>query len=503
MIEKSDLKQLQSRGISQETVEWQLHQFKQGFPYANVQRPATVSNGILALRSGDESQYVALYQQKIQDGVKPAKFVPASGAATRMFKDLFTFLAGSEDERSEWIHKEPYKTFFSDIEKFPFYQELMNLIPEENRADPQQIIHYLLNPMGLNYGLKPKGVLLFHSCHNSIRTAAMEHLYEGLRYACDCHGEIAIHFTVSPEHQSLFESSLQNFIATLEIQHGIKFNITYSFQKPSTDTIAVDRANKPFRTETGELVFRPAGHGALIENLNELEQDLVFIKNIDNVMIDDSLPTTVHYKKVLAGFALSVQSEIFDLLTQLDGLAPNALENAARYLSESLGHIFPAGFHSMEGQMKRDYLHHQLNRPIRVCGMVKNSGEPGGGPFWVEDSTGNCSLQIVESAQIDLLNTDKQSIVNQCTHFNPVDLVCCTKGYRGEKFDLTGFVDPQTGFISEKSMNGRPLRALELPGLWNGAMAGWLTYFIEVPAETFNPVKTVMDLLRPSHQPLL
>lgn len=501
MFEKSDLKQLQARGISLDTVERQISQFQQGFPYSDVEKPATLGDGILALNSSEEAQFVNLYEQMTSQGIKSAKFVPASGAATRMFKDLFHFLSGSADDQATWSQEEPYRTFFNELAKFPFYQALLQVVPDGVKASNKQLVRYLLDASGLGYGLKPKGVLLFHGYPDSVRTAAMEHLFEGLHYVCDQNHTIDLHYTVSPEHQTLFESSLQDFTAKLEKQFHVKFNITYSFQKPSTDTIAVDRTNNPIRNETGDLVFRPAGHGALIENLNELHYDLVFIKNIDNVVIDGQLPTTVQYKKVLAGVALSTQAEVFEILQQLDRAEPGAIERATGFLSGSLKQVLPNGFLAMDNQAKTAYLHQQLNRPIRVCGMVKNSGEPGGGPFWVKDAQGNRSLQIVEMAQIDLSDPVKQSIVKKSTHFNPVDLVCCTKDYKGNKFDLTNFVDPQTGFISEKSINGRPLKALELPGLWNGAMAGWLTYFIEVPAETFNPVKTVMDLLRPSHQP--
>lgn len=503
MFGKSDLNQLQSRGISTEMVEKQIYQFQQGFPFSDIQQPAEPGNGIIALNNKEEARYVEHFEKSIAHGAEVAKFVPASGAATRMFKDLYSFLAANAAEQATLKEREPYKTFFSHLSRFPFYLDLMQAIPEPDKKDNHQIINYLLNSEGLGYGAKPKGVLKFHAYGDSIRTAAMEHLCEGLQYACGNNRDIAIHFTVSPEHQSLFESSLKEFAAKLEKVNSVKFNITYSNQKPSTDTIAVDMENNPIRNEKNELVFRPAGHGALIENLNDLKKDVVFIKNIDNVLTDNLLPTTVHYKKVLAGFALSVQNEIFDLLNQLDRDEAGAVEKAATFLSASLKHVFLPTYGSMTHQAKVEYLHNRLNRPIRVCGMVKNEGEPGGGPFWVKSASGDRSLQIVEMAQINLKDPDKKEIAGRSTHFNPVDLVCCTKDYKGNKFNLTAFVDSQTGFISEKSINGRPLKALELPGLWNGAMAGWLTYFIEVPAETFNPVKTVMDLLRPSHQPVV
>ncbi len=503
MIEKADLNQLQSRGISVEIVEKQIQHFRQGFPYSDIQYAAELGDGIIALNSKEEAKYVDHFEKSITKGTAIAKFVPASGAATRMFKELFSFLSSTDDEQIRLSEKEPYKTFFNHLSKFPFFDELMHRLPKEEKSNHAQIVNYLLNPIGLGYGSKPKGILSFHAYGQAVRTAAMEHLFEGLQYARGNNNLVEIHFTVSPEHQILFESTLTKFTNQLENDFKVRFNITYSCQKPSTDTIAVDMANNPIKNETGELIFRPAGHGALIENLNELDQDVIFIKNIDNVMTDNLLPTTVHYKKVLSGFALSIQNEIFDLLKNLDRGTTNAIEQAATFLTASLKHIFPKHYHTMSHQEKIEYMHHQLNRPIRVCGMVKNEGEPGGGPFWVKNSSGNCTLQIVEMAQIDLQNPQKKEIVSRSTHFNPVDLVCCTKDYKGNKFNLTNFVDHQTGFISEKSINGRPLKALELPGLWNGAMAGWLTYFIEVPAETFNPVKTVMDLLRPSHQPVI
>ncbi len=499
MFKQSDLEQLKSKGIAEDSVKRQLKQFVDGFPFADITRPATNGDGITVLNDKEQEQFLSIYGESVKNGLRTVKFVPASGAATRMFKDLFNFVEADPQKQNELAGKEPFKTFFTDLKRFAFYPELAGAV-QPNIDNKGKVVGTLLGKDGLGYGNKPKGVLAFHSYGSVVRTASMEHLLEGVRYSADRDKNVNIHFTCSPEHLQLFRDSVKDYTVALEKEFGVKFNITYSFQKPSTDTIAVDLSNNPFRNDDGSLVFRPAGHGALIENLNDLDADLVFIKNIDNVASEHLLDTTVRYKKLLAGFAIKIQNEVFELLNGLDSGNVQWLERAKAYVVGNLHLALPSGFDGWDNNRKSSLLHSLLNRPVRVCGMVKNEGEPGGGPFWVRDADGNMSLQVVESAQVDLGNPVKKDILNQSTHFNPVDLVCCPKDYRGRKFDLLSYVDRQTGFISEKSIGGRPLKALELPGLWNGAMAHWLTFFVEVPAASFNPVKTVMDLLRPAHQ---
>lgn len=498
MFTQSDLQQFESKGISEKQVNRQLQQFANGFPFSDIDRPATIGDGIVKVGDNDLEGYISNYEANVAKGLVTVKFVPASGAATRMFKELFNFADADAQTQQSLSEKEPYKTFFGSLSSFAFYPHLASISGADN--DKSKLVGLLLNKEGLGYGSKPKGVLAFHRYGNSVRTASMEHLLEGVLYSAGKDKTVNIHFTCSPEHLQLFKDSVNDFSKELEKKHGMRFNITYSFQKPSTDTVAVDLSNNPFRNSDGKLVFRPAGHGALIENLNDLDADLVFIKNIDNVASEHLADTTVRYKKLLAGFALSVQNEVFGILKGLDSGNATSIAEAERFATTNLGLLLPDGFSNWDSQRRIEFLHQSLNRPVRVCGMVKNEGEPGGGPFWVRDSKGNCTLQVVESAQIDLKDPAKKQIFSESTHFNPVDLVCCPKDYKGKKFDLNAFVDHQTGFISEKSLDGRPLKALELPGLWNGAMAQWITFFVEVPAATFNPVKTVMDLLRPAHQ---
>lgn len=499
MLTDSDIIDLKNKGIEPSVVEKQLNQFVNGFPFANIDRPATLGDGITILSDDDRKAYVKLYETALAGGLVPSKFVPASGAATRMFKDMFAFLDCPAQDVEKNSEVEPYKSFFANLSKFAFYNQLTSILPKD--ASKVDVVAGMLSAGGLNYGAKPKGVLSFHAYGDKVFTASMEHLVEAIQYSTSNSKKVNLHFTVSPEHLDLFENSVKDFAQELSKEHDVRFNITYSFQKPSTDTIAVDISNKPFRSDDGKLVFRPAGHGALIENLNELESDLIFIKNIDNVASQHLLADTVDNKKLLAGYALAVQEKVFKLLNDLNGGKEEAIINATKFVVDELKLKLPNNFDVMANSEKSKFLFDILNRPVRVCGMVRNEGEPGGGPFWVKDASGSSSLQVVESAQIDMNNVDQKRLFAGSTHFNPVDLVCCTKDYKGNKFDLTAFVDQQTGFISEKSMGGRPLKALELPGLWNGAMAGWITKFVEVPASTFNPVKTVMDLLRPAHQP--
>lgn len=486
-----DLTQIQQRGSQIADIETQISYFQQGFPFLTVQAAATIGNGIIQL---EESAMHALVESFDREAGKKKllKFVPASGAASRMFKSLFAAL--EEGKRDASVEQ-----YLTQIEKFAFYPSLKALqIGEGDLA----MIQALLSEDGLNYGQMPKGLLEFHAYPENVRTAVEEHLVEGALYAASG-GKVRLHFTVSPEHKKKFKSLIQRVLPAYEAYFQVKYQISFSEQKPSTDTIAVDEHNAPFRVSGDKLLFRPAGHGALLENLHEQDADVVFIKNIDNVVPDHLKETTILYKKALAGLLLNTQKQLFKFAKRLDKseVTTYTVQQVARFLKNDLGILPPKGFRTWSVEQKLAYVRQKVNRPLRVCGMVKNVGEPGGGPFWAKNSDGTVSLQIVESAQINLKNARQKQIFQEASHFNPVDLICAPKNHKKEKFDLLSFRDPQTGFITEKSQSGRALKAQELPGLWNGSMSDWNTLFVEVPLITFNPVKTVNDLLRPEHQP--
>jgi len=505
MLSESDFLQLKAKGISVEQIEEQLACFKKGFPYLAIQASASVEKGIRLIPENEQSIYLDTWINYLKGDKTIVKFVPASGAASRMFKDLFEYF-DSEDTALET----PFlKTFFDNIHRFAFYDQLQTAcVKNENQSidelmtsgEYKKIIKQLLFIHGLNYGTLPKGLLLFHRYPEGARTAMEEHLVEGALYACNTTNQVHIHFTVSPEHHELFSQTAAAKVKEYERLLGVNYHIGFSGQKPSTDTIAADSENHPFR-DNGKLAFRPGGHGALIENLNDISADVIFIKNIDNVVPDSFKPLTVHYKQLLAGVLIHYQRKIYEYLHRIDsGKYEHAeLVEMVYFLQNELCIKNP------ETKMLEDaelalYIKSKLNRPLRVCGMVRNQGEPGGGPFLAFNPDGTISLQILEGSQIDLKNPAMKQLYEQGTHFNPVDLVCALKNYKGEKFDLTRYIDKNTGFISLKSKNGKELKALELPGLWNGSMSDWNTVFVEVPIETFNPVKTVNDLLRPEHQ---
>ena len=446
-----DLEQLQARGISVEKAEAQLECFRDGFPQLDIVAPASTKKGILAPKRAEQEAYIAAWEQYLKEGHKILKFVPASGAASRMFKNLFQYL------------EDGIETPF--IQDFLAHKDCFAFGPALAGKEGQAAVSYLLNDM--HYGELPKGLLLFHKYRDGARTPALEHLVEGALYCAEPakDGEkptVYLHFTVSHDHLPLFRQHIADNLKKFEDKYKVKYDVTFSEQLPSTDTIAANPDGTPFRTKDGKLLFRPGGHGALIENLNQQDADIVFIKNIDNVVPDRLKKDTIRYKQILAGVLVTEQKRVFEALKD-----PNL---------------------SDEERAK-------LNRPIRVCGVVKNTGEPGGGPFLVREADGSISCQILESTQIS-----DPELMKQSTHFNPVDLVCAIRDYEGKPFDLPKYVDPQTGFISNKSKDGKELLALELPGLWNGAMSRWNTIFVEVPVSTFNPVKTVNDLLREQHQ---
>lgn len=471
----TDIEQIKNHGLTVDAVMAQLADFARGFPYTNISRPATVGDGIAELSDADIAQYTEIYTAA-QATKKIVKFVPASGAATRMFRDLFEFLnTGTMNDMTRRV--------LDNLDKFAFWDDLKQFLPD-NASDHDKIACILTNA-GLNYGNLPKGLIAFHKYDTYSRTALEEHLVEGAQYAA-ANGTVHIHFTVSPEHLAGFHALLARAVPEYSARYGVKYDITMSNQSTSTDTIAVNPDNTPFRTDDGRLLFRPAGHGALIENLNNIDADIVFIKNIDNVTTDELRADTIKYKHVLAGLLLSLQARAFEYLNNFVAYDLNEIRTFIKNdLCVRTSDDAPA-----------EMLRQILNRPIRVCGMIKNIGAPGGGPFWVRDEHGTESLQIVESSQIA---PDARDIMNASSHFNPVDLVCGVRDAHGKPFDLTAFVDHKAGFISEKSYGGHALRAMERPGLWNGAMAHWNTVFVAVPASTFTPVKVVTDLLSSSH----
>ena len=498
-LSEKDLKQIAQRGITPEQIETQLHQFETGFPFLRLEAAAAVGNGIVAPTEEERKKYVAAWQAYKAQGRRVVKFVPASGAASRMFKNMFAFVDAPYDVPTTDFEKK----YFQDIEKFAFYDAL-DAVCQKNlgkniktllaEGQYKAVAAQMLKPEGLNYGQLPKGMLLFHKYAEGARTPMEEHLVEGALYAAS-KGEAHVHFTVSHEHMDFFKAKVAEKADGFAKKYDVKYDITFSEQKPSTDTIAANPDNTPFREADGSLLFRPGGHGALIENLNEIDADVIFIKNIDNVVPDRLKPETVEWKQVIAGVLVSLQQQAFDYLRLLDqGASEAQLQEIAQFVEKCLC------TNPKQHKVDANYLRSKLCRPMRVCGVVKNVGEPGGGPFLTYNQDGTVSLQILESSQIDTKNEEYMKMFTQGTHFNPVDLVCAVKDYQGKPFNLPDFVDKTTGFISSKSKGGKELKALELPGLWNGAMSNWSTVFVEVPLGTFNPVKTVNDLLREQHQ---
>ncbi len=499
MLSEKDLKQIALRGITEKQIETQLKEFETGFPFLKLEAAAAVGNGIIAPNEGERKQYVKAWEDYKAAGKRIVKFVPASGAASRMFKNMFAFVDADYSVPTTDFEKK----YFDEIEKFAFY-EALDAVCQKNEGkgikalmaegNYKAVAANMLRPEGLNYGQLPKGMLLFHKYPEGARTPMEEHLVEGALYAAS-NGEAHVHFTVSHDHLEFFKAKVAEKADGFAKKYGIKYDISFSEQKPSTDTVAANPDNTPFREADGSLLFRPGGHGALIENLNEIEADVIFIKNIDNVVPDRLKPETVEWKQVIAGVLVSLQKQAFEYLKVLDGNPTDAqISEIAQFVEKNLC-TNPKG-----QKVDAAYLRKKLNRPMRVCGVVKNVGEPGGGPFLTYNQDGTVSLQILESSQIDTNNAEYMKMFTQGTHFNPVDLVCAVKDYQGKPFNLPDFVDKTTGFISSKSKGGKELKALELPGLWNGAMSDWSTIFVEVPLGTFNPVKTVNDLLREQHQ---
>lgn len=511
-LSENDIKQIEAHGLSVDEVQTQYMNFITGFPYVQLSEAATIGNGILRLNDKEKEDAIRYYKQN-KENYSLLKFVPSSGAATRMFKDLFEFSGlymGLEYTLKDF--PEAKKTI-ENLSRFAFYEELKqkfinnsaSLEEYLDRGDYTTIINYILTDIGLNYGKLPKALILFHKYEENkerkYRYAIEEHFVEAANYCKMENNNINIHFTISIEHKEEFERVIKEVQPYYEEVFGVKYNISFSFQKQSTDTIALNMDNTLAYDKDGKIIFRPSGHGALIENLNDIQGDIIFIKNIDNVAHDRIKSSTYQYKELIAGILLQTQEKIFSALSVLEkgSLSSQEVVDIIE-LTNSLG----IGLSSEEKSEEKNndilnLLFNKLNRPIRVCAMVKNEGEPGGGPFWIERN-GVRSLQIVEKAEVDLLDENQKEIFSKATHFNPVDLVCGVKDFRGNNFNLNNYVDKTAGFISTKSNNGELIKAQEKPGLWNGAMADWITIFVEVPLETFTPVKTINDLLRAEHQ---
>jgi len=515
---EEDLKQIAAKGTSLKRVKSQIEIFKKGFPSVQLDRPCTIADGIKVITETDLRRLGDLYWKESLS-LRVTKFVPASGAASRMFKLLLSFnnryqeikendIAAKAD-KGDQEHRD-FIRFIKGIRRLAFYDDLKSVMAENgldievliSKGQYKEILDYILTPKGLNYADLPKGLIKFHRYPGGSRTPFEEHLVEAAAYTQDVNKVSRVHFTVPVEYQETIKEHVETVKGRYELS-GVRFEVSFSIQNPSTDTIAVDLNNKPFRDRHGRLVFRPAGHGALLENLNDLDADVAFIKNIDNVVPDRLKHETYVYKRALGGYLIELQNEIFGYLERLSGKEsdPRLLEQVLEFARNELSITPPKAIERGSREEKLNFLISKLNRPLRVCGMVKNEGEPGGGPFWVRDEDGSLSLQIVELSQIDMESSEQRAIWRSSTHFNPVDLVCGLRDYTGKLFDLKQYTDPNTGFITIKSMDGEEIKALELPGLWNGSMAYWNTVFVEVPLTTFNPVKTVLDLLREEHQP--
>ena len=500
MLTEKQIKQLHLLGIEEDQIETQITFFTEGFNFSNLVKPAVIEDGIFHASDEEIESWSKKYDEFSLNS-RIVKFVPASGAATRMFKGLYEFLENPQKSSDADI-------LLKNIEKFAFYEDLRDAFKIKsidihdvmNQKGLSIIIKELLEKEGLNYGNLPKGLIKFHHYPNETRTSVEEHIAEGIKYAVS-KDTLRLHFTISPEHEKLFSNEFNKLKNKYLAQTKFNIDITSSYQKKSTDTIAVDMDNCPLVDHEGKLIFRPGGHGALLENLNEIEADIIFIKNVDNLVPDYLKPITVKYKKAIAGLLVLLKQQIAEYLTYLewhDIYTEKHKREIAAFMEKYLGIKIPEG---IDNSVFAGYVKSKLDKPIRVCGMVKNVGEAGGGPFWTLNRNGEPTLQIIESSQVDMNDSSQKKIFTEATHFNPVDLVCYTKDYTGNKFNLLKYRDSSAGFISEKTISGKKIKAQELPGLWNGGMAHWITLFVEVPLETFNPVKSFADLLRKEHQP--
>jgi hypothetical protein len=502
----TDIREIKRAGLTESAVVEQIEAFERGLIPVRLERPCTIDDGIITIPESERESLLQIYEEEVSRG-RVIKFVPASGAASRMFRDWFR-LYNSKDSGNSGIAS----TFEDNLSTFAFIEELKKIIKSDGKdldglikdKNYPEILDYILGPKGLNYAHLPKALLKFHVYPDHIRTPLEEQLVEAILSVKDHENTCRIHFTISDDHRKPVEDLISRMKKSYEERYGVTLEISLSTQLPSTDTIAVDIENRPFRDGGNALVFRPGGHGSLLKNLNTIEYDIIFLKNIDNVVPDSLKGETILYKKIIGGYLIELQREIFKHIALISGTKSDEdlLRNAENFGRRSLNITVPETFDDRTFGQRKDFLLQKLNRPLRVCGMVKNVGEPGGGPFWVKENDGTLSLQIIEEAQIDKTSEEQKVIWKSSTHFNPVDIVCAVKNYRGEKFDLERYVDRDTYIITEKSQEGRSLRALELPGLWNGSMAKWNTVFVEVPLATFNPVKTIDDLLRKEHRNL-
>ncbi len=498
MFTNQDYIAIEQHGISQETLQRQIAVIAHT-KQVELLRPVLKNDGLLVLSEEEVAQKEKNYAQQMGSR-QIVKFVPASGAASRMFKSLFNFL--NNDDFSA-----PVKEVACNLSSFAFFEPLAEVLNTNNldicqlleNKDYKTIFSFLLENKGLNYASLPKALLTFHRYEELTRTAFDEHLIEAAAYACGNDKTAHLHFTVSPEHYALFQEHVAKILKTYESLLQVKFDISFSFQDKSTDTIAFDYENQPFRTDDGQLVFRPGGHGSLIKNLNNLQADIAFIKNIDNVTLDEFKADTIKYKKVLASLLVDFQEKTFDILRQLQQNNNGQILKEAEELLQQMFVRLENSYQTLSLEEKRQYLFRLLDRPIRICGVVKQTGEPGGGPFWVRNEKGVESMQIVESSEMNLKNPRQQAIFEQSKFFNPVDIVCSLKHFDGSPFDFEQYIDYDRFFVSSKSLNGKNLKAIENPGLWNGAMSDWLTMFVAVPLSTFAPVKTVNDLLHHEH----
>ncbi|WP_375238995.1 DUF4301 family protein [Aurantibacter sp.] len=511
---QEDIDYIISKGLTVEKIELQLQTFQKGLSFINLKSAATLNDGIIKLNKQQEQEFITLFEAN-KDDKSILKFVPASGAATRMFKFLFNFLKTYNTKQSSinaYVNKfnaTELAVFMVGLEKLPFYKSVINSTKTyfknyDSLSGNDKLVAFIktmLDEDKLNYSKFPKGLLPFHNYQNYVANAFEEHLYEAALYAVS-NKKAKLHFTISEKHLEQFKAACKEKQETIETKTNVIFDISYSFQSEQTDTIAVTSKLKPFRDEKNKLHFRPSGHGALLQNLNNLNADIIFIKNIDNIVVSKYKNEIASYKKILAGLLLDLQNKSFDFMRKIETkeLTEPEIIEIAEFLRRQLNVIISSEFEKYSIKYQIEYLKEKLNKPIRICGMVKNEGEPGGGPFWVWNNTGTISLQIVESAQIDLNNLSQKQIIENATHFNPVDIVCGIKDYKGNVFNLDEFIDKNTGFITNKTHLGKTIKALELPGLWNGSMANWNSVFVEVPIRTFNPVKTVNDLLKPAHQ---
>lgn len=505
-----DIQQLKALNIPAEKATQDLKTFRRGIAKYPIERAAKVGDGILLLKPREERKLLQFFE-KAQPSTEMLKFVPASGAATRMFKPLLAFLEASEASDfsfSEYLKAHPeVSEFIKEAHHFPFHEAVLECLPSHFSFDaPAAVKDYLkalLTPSGLNYGAKPKALLNFHKEVQGHPIVLEEHIEEALHYAQN-KGVAQLHFTISPQHLTAFKQAIQDIEASDRFKNQTAFDIEFSYQRSETDTLVVGMDLHPLRDSSGKLVFHPAGHGALLENLAGLKADAIFIKNVDNVGALQHRETSLRYKKILGGKLLQVQQQMFAYTEALDStieLDETDLSFMVSYYEETFSKTLPEYYHEMPLEEQRAYLLVLFNRPIRVCGMVENEGKTGGGPFWIKDAEGQEMLQIMEASQLALKDPEQFEIFQEATHFNPVDLVCGIKNYRGENHDLHAFKNPDTAFIAEKNRLGKRVRVLELPGLWNGGMWAWNTIFIEVPKETFTPVKTVLDLLDSGHMP--